>query len=120
LTLANFDEDFASNAAVLGLTTGDVVRVQGGARVGTTFDWQGIHFEPYVLGLVYDDVIETGTPLSTLGVTGLIDQGLIRGQFDVDLDMDFGSGWTSFERGELQFGEFLLAGSFFAGARKQW
>jgi hypothetical protein len=42
---------------------------------------------------------------------------LIIGQFDWDLDMDFGCGWTSFVRGEVQFGEFLLAGSFFAGAQ---
>lgn len=112
--------DFNGDAAVLGLTSGDVVRVQGGARVGTTFEYMGVHFEPYVLGLVYDNVVETGTPLSTLGVTGLVDEGLLRGQFDVDLDMDFGHGWTSFVRGEVSFGEYLLAGSFFAGARKQW
>ncbi len=111
---------FGGDAAVLGLTSGDVVRLQGGARVGTTFDWLGVQFEPYVLGLVYDNVVETGTPLSTLGVTGLTDEGLLRGQFDVDLDMDFGHGWTSFVRGEVSFGEYLLAGSFFAGARKQW
>jgi Autotransporter beta-domain len=114
---------YGSGAAALGLVNGYVTRLQTGARFGTAWDWNNIHFEPYLLALIYDNVTVTGTALQNIGVQGITvptDQGLVRGEFDLQLLADFGHGWSAFTQGDVRFGEGLLAGAIKIGARKQW
>ena len=115
------DTAYGSGAAALELQNGNVTRLQAGARFGTDWDWNNIHFTPNLLALVYDNVIVTGTALQNLGVPGIpSDEGLIRGEFDLELQADFGHGYSAFALGDVQFGEGLVAGTVKIGARKQW
>src|SRR5207253_1103491 len=40
-------------------------RIQGGARVGTTYRWSGVPVESTVTGLLYSDVSVRGVPAGT-------------------------------------------------------
>ena len=102
------------------LVNGHTTRVQGGARFGTAWDYNGIHFEPTLLGLVYDNVQVTGTPLQSIGVVVPTDEGKVRGEFDGVLNADFGKGFSGFAEGDVRFGDNLLGGTVKVGLRKQW
>ena len=117
------DTAYGSGAAALQLQNGNVTRLQAGARFGTDWDWNNIHFTPNLLALVYDNVIVTGTALQNIGVAGVTvpsDEGLIRGEFDLELQADFGHGYSAFALGDVRFGEGLVAETVKIGARKQW
>jgi fibronectin-binding autotransporter adhesin len=95
-------------------------RAQAGGRVGSWFDWNGIHFSSSLQALAYDDVKITGTTLQTVGLVAPSDEGKTRGQIDGVLDMDYGHGLSSYLRGEIRFGEDLFAYAFKGGMRYQW
>jgi outer membrane autotransporter protein len=111
---------FSDVPSTLDLVNGHTTRVQGGARFGTAWDYNGIHFEPTLLGLAYSDVQITGTPLQTLGVPVPTDEGKVRGEFNLTLNADFGSGFSGFAEGDVRFGDNLLGGAIKGGLRKQW
>jgi hypothetical protein len=111
---------FSDVPVTLDLVNGHTTRVQGGARFGTAWDYNGIHFEPTLLGLVYDDVQITGTPLQTINVVAPTEEGKVRGEFDLVLNADFGKGFSGFAEGDVRFGDDLLGGTVKAGLRKQW
>lgn len=59
---------------------GNTRRFQGGARVGTEFNYGTIRIEPTVTGLAYSDVnVETIHPMGN-GYTGLSDKGYLWGK----------------------------------------
>jgi outer membrane autotransporter protein len=111
---------YGSGASALGLEDGYVLRLQSGARFGTAWDWNNIHFEPTFLALIYSDVTVTGTALQNIDIAAPTDEGLVRGEIDLDLHADFGHGISAYTRGEVRFGEGLLGGGIKVGARKQW
>jgi hypothetical protein len=111
---------FSDVPSTLDLVNGHTTRVQGGARFGTAWDYNGIHFEPTLLGLVYDNVQVTGTPLQSIGVVVPTDEGKVRGEFDGVLNADFGKGFSGFAEGDVRFGDNLLGGTVKVGLRKQW
>ena len=96
-------------------------RVQGGARFGgASFAWNNVTFSPTIQALAYSDVKITGTTLQAIGVQAPIDEGLVRGQFDGTLNMDFGHGLTANLTGELRVGEDLLGYAVKGGLRYTW
>ena len=111
---------FSDIPSTLDLVNGHTTRVQGGARFGTAWDYSGIHFQPTLLGLAYSDVQITGTPLQTLGVAVPTDEGKVRGEFDLTLNADFGSGFSGFAEGDVRFGDNLVGAAIKGGLRKQW
>lgn len=111
---------FSDVPVTLDLVNGHTTRVQGGARFGTAWDYNGIHFEPTLLGLAYSDVQITGTPLQTIGVVVPTDEGKVRGEFDLTFNMDFGSGFSGFAEGDVRFGDNLVGAAMKGGLRKQW
>ena len=52
--------DYDSDAAALGLADGHVLRLQGGARLGTQFFWNNVVVTPVLTGLVYGDPVVSG------------------------------------------------------------
>jgi outer membrane autotransporter protein len=114
------NSEYGSQPTGLGLEDGHVLRLQSGARFGSAWDWNNIHFEPTLLALVYSDVTVTGTALQNIGVAAPTDEGLVRGEIDLELHADFGDGLSAFTRGETRFGEGLVEGAIKIGARKQW
>jgi hypothetical protein len=124
---AGFDYTYSlyDNAAqAMGLTSGYLLRLQDGARVGWDFLWHGVHITPTITGLLYDDVTVTGGPIvNGAFVGGLLlpsDEGKLRGEGILAVNFDFGKGLSSFVSGALYGGEDLFGGGGAAGLRYQW
>lgn len=111
---------YSSGAATLGLEPGHLVRLQAGVRFGAGWDWNNIQFGSTLLFLAYDNVQQTGTALTNIGVASPSDVGLIRGEVDAEINANFGNGFSGLMRGEVRFGDNLIGGAIKIGARKQW
>jgi hypothetical protein len=112
----------------LGLQNGYSVRVQGGARIGTEWINNGVTFIPSLTALAYSDVKITGTPTQNLVPAGLAgpplitpdDEGKVRGQVRVAMDIQIGNGFSMSPEAEVRFGNDLFAGGLRLNLRKQW
>ena len=114
---------FGDNAALMGLQDGSTLRLQAGARFGTAFTVNGISFEPTLALLAYSNVIADGTTVATVPVPVPVtptDQGLVRGEVDPELNLDFNNGYSAYVRGSVRFGSELVGGSAKIGLRKQF
>jgi len=114
---------FGDNAALMGLQDGSTLRLQAGARFGTAFNANGISFEPTLALLAYSNVIADGTSVATVPVAVPVtptDQGLVRGEVDPELNLDFNNGYSAYVRGSVRFGSELVGGSAKVGLRKQF
>jgi Autotransporter beta-domain len=114
---------FGDNAALMGLQDGSTLRLQAGARFGTAFNANGISFEPTLAVLAYSNVIADGTTVATVAVPVPVtptDQGLLRGEVDPELNVDFNNGYSAYVRGSVRFGSELVGGFAKVGLRKQF
>ena len=111
---------YSTGAASLGLEDGHLVRLQAGVRFGAGWNWNNIQFGSTLLFLAYDNVQQTGTALTNIGLATPSDVGLIRGEVDAEINADFGNGFTGLLRGEVRFGDDMFGGAIKIGARKQW
>ena len=117
---------YGSGAAQLGLADGNLVRVQGGARFGTsTIISNGILMTTTLTGLAYNDVLVDGgfIPVSAFQGNNLLvqaDEGLMRGQGILALNFDFGGGMSSFVQGDVYGGAHLFGAGGKGGLRYQW
>jgi len=114
---------FGDNAALMGLQDGSTLRLQAGARFGTAFTVNGISFEPTLALLAYSNVIADGTSVATVPVAVPVtptDKGLVRGEVDPELNLDFNNGYSAYVRGSVRFGSELVGGSAKVGLRKQF
>lgn len=117
--------EYGSNAALLGLSNGSLLRVQGGARFGIESMWDQVRVTTTVTGLAYEDVSVKGGVLqnAAFGTTSsllLAQEGKIRGQGVLAFNFDFGNGFSSFVLGEVRGGEGLFGAGGKAGVRYQW
>jgi hypothetical protein len=113
------------SARLLGLADGDQVRVQGGARVGSTFLFASTPTTLTVTGLAYDDVLIAGGFVSVLAFNGgnflaQSNENKLRGRGIVALNFDHGDGVASFVQGEVRGGSGLIGGGGKAGVRFSW
>jgi hypothetical protein len=94
--------DGASKA--FGMTDGTDFRVQGGARLGSGFDWSGIHFSETLTLLAYDDVIISGGTLAVATGVPLApsDAGKVFGQAIGKLEAQLTSNWLVNVEGEFR------------------
>ena len=87
-----------------GFSDGTDVRVQGGARFGSGFDWSGVHFDQSLTVLAYDDVIISGGTLAV--ATGVpmapTDEGKIFGQVIGKLEAQLTRNWSVNVEGEFR------------------
>jgi Autotransporter beta-domain len=129
---------YGSGAAQLGLANGNLVRLQGGARFGTSILLSnGVLMTPILTGLAYNDVVVQGGVLPGFAfqfsgagsVNPLLqgnnllaqsDQGFMRGQGIFALNFDFGYGMSSFVQGDVYGGAHLFGAGGRAGIRYQW
>jgi hypothetical protein len=94
--------DTATNA--MGFVDGHTIRLSGGSRVGTSWDWNSVKVEP-VLGLfVYDDVIVRGGNLATAVASPLVrtDEGKLFGQATGKMKFDWTERFSSYLEGEVR------------------
>jgi hypothetical protein len=114
---------FGSGAAALDLEDSSTLRLQAGARLGTTWQVNGISIDASLKALVYDNVIAQGTSITTGAFIAAItptDQGLVRGELDPQLCFNLANGYSLTLSGNVHFGEALLGGSAALNLRKQW
>jgi hypothetical protein len=93
-----------SESSADGFTDGTDVRVQGGARFGSGFDWAGVHIDESLTVLAYDDVVVSGGTLAV--VTGAplapTDEGKIFGQAIGRLEAQLTRNWSVNIEGEFR------------------
>jgi hypothetical protein len=116
--------DYGSGAAALGFADGHIVRVQGGARFGSEYEWNGIHVTPILTGLAYSDVDITGGAIASGGFLNptvfQTDQGKLRGQGIFALNFDLKNGYTTFAQADVRGGQDYFGYSGKLGVRYQW
>jgi hypothetical protein len=116
---------FGSGATALGLEDAYTVRIQTGARVGTTWDvGNGVTIDGSFKALVYGDAISQGTSASGVGtLTAAItpsDEGLVRGELDPEICFNLPDNYSVTVSGQYRFGRALSGGSAGVNLRKQW
>jgi hypothetical protein len=117
---------YGGGAAELGLSDGQQVMIQGGARVGTTSVFSNnILLTSTLTGLAYDDVVVNGgfIPGASFNGNNLLansDRGQLRGRGILAFNFDFGQGVTSFVQGDVHGGKGLFGAGGKAGIRYQW
>jgi hypothetical protein len=110
--------DGASHA--LGFEDGHTVRVQGGVRVGTTFDWNGVAVEPTLTGMAYSDVeIRGGTIAVAAGTPAFAptDEGKVFGQGIAKLNFVWNTHVSSYLEGEVRGRDNVLGAAGRLGLR---
>jgi len=115
---------YDTSAQALGLASGYALRLQEGARLGLDFYCADIHVTPTIAGLLYDDVAVTGGPIVNGAFVGgqLLpsDQGKLRGEGILTLNLDYRNGLSSFASATIYGGEDLFGAGGKAGLRYQW
>jgi hypothetical protein len=92
-----------SNSQAMGMTNGTDWRVQGGARFGRGFDWNGKHFNGTLTVLAYDDVsITGGTIVSATMPLAPTDQGKVFGQVIGKLETALAQNLSGYVEGEVR------------------
>ena len=119
--------DYDSDAAALGLADGHVLRLQGGARLGTQFLWNNVVVTPVLTGLVYGDPIVSGLAITDAafigaagGVASAATEGKVRGQGIGAVKFDFGNGLSSFVQADVRGGSDYFGYGGRAGVRFVW
>jgi outer membrane autotransporter protein len=113
---------FGPGAAAIGLADASTVRVQAGARFGTTWMINGVSVEPSLKALAYDNVIAEGSSAANAAAAGIVptDEGKVRGEVNPDVNWDFGNGTSATLSGSVRFGQGMRGGSASLNLRKQW
>ena len=117
---------YGSGASQLGLTDGNLFRVQGGARFGTSILLSDrVLITTTLTGLAYNDVVVQGgfIPVNAFNGSNLLvqaDQGLMRGEGILALNFNFGNGWSSLVQGDVYGGANLIGVGGKAAVRYQW
>jgi hypothetical protein len=106
-----------SASIAIGLTNGQTWRVQGGARIGTEFDANGVHVEPSLTALLYDDVSIIGGTILTATSVVPTDMGKVFGQLNAKLNFELGRGLSSFVEGEVRGRENVFGAAGRVGIR---
>jgi hypothetical protein len=120
------NSSYGSGAAQLGLADGNLVRVQGGARFGTsTLISNGVLMTTTLTGLAYNNVVVQGGVIPAFAFQGnnllaQADRGFMRGEGIFALNFDFGYGMSSFVLGDVYGGAHLFGAGGRAGLRYQW
>ena len=120
------NSSYGSGAAQLSLADGNLLRVQGGARFGTSILLSNrVLMTTTLTGLAYNDVVAQGgfIPVNAFNGNNLLvqaDQGLMRGEGILALNFDFGNGWSSLVLADVYGGAHLFGAGGKAGVRYQW
>jgi hypothetical protein len=112
---------YASGADQFGLADGELLRLQGGARFGFESFWNGVRVTTVATGLLYDDVVVTGGQLATAPNPLILSQeGKLRAEGILTLNVYHGNGVNSFVQADLRGGEGLFGATGKVGARFVW
>jgi hypothetical protein len=90
------------NTYTPGLTTGEIVTVQGGARVGNEITYEnGVKLQTTLFGLAYSNVVETGNNVSGTTAAVMGDQGQVWGKGDLKFNFVFSPHFSAYVEGAI-------------------
>lgn len=116
--------DYGSGAAALDLSDGKTLRVQGGARIGTSFmDVDRRYWTLSLLGLLYSDVYVDGYALDNSGFVTTasdVDEGKLRALAQVSAVVYMGDGLSLLGQADVRGGEDVWGIGGRLGARYEW
>ncbi|ACA15465.1 outer membrane autotransporter barrel domain protein [Methylobacterium sp. 4-46] len=119
-----FDRTPALAVGAVPLRDGEALRGRIGARIGTEMVEDNIRIEPSITGYVYSVLTETGTVGAfngITGVTGLREEGKVRGEVQASINFfNLKTGLSGFIRGDYRIGGDLVGGGGRAGIRYQF
>jgi outer membrane autotransporter protein len=99
---------YGSNAVVLGMTDGEVWRLQGGVRFGAEYYWGATQVVTTLTGLVYSDVSVSGLVVNTGAFGGAVvpnEEGEVRGMAILGLNFIHNPATTTFINAEVRAGD---------------
>ena len=116
---------FGSGADELGLTDAYTLRLQTGARVGTTWDLgHEVSVDASFKALVYANAIAQGTSVVTSDTLASAiapsDEVLVRGELDPEISFNLPDNYSATFSGQYRFGRALSGGAAEINLRKQW
>ncbi len=117
---------YGRGAANLGLDNGDLLRLQGGLRFGSTFATEsGVLVTTSLSGLAYSNVFINGGFLQggtfeQNNILARADEGKVRGLGILNLAFDYQNGFSWFVQGSVRGGDNLFGAGGRAGVRYQW
>jgi hypothetical protein len=116
------DTQWDSATQALGFVNGHQVRLTGGSRFGTSWNWNGVRVDPVVGLFVYDDVVVKGGTFVTAVANPLVrtDEGKLFGQATGKLGFDWGRGLSSYIEGEVRGREGVLGVASRLGLTYAW
>ena len=116
--------DFGRDAFALDLQDGRVLRLQAGARIGSSWDVGSRYtFAASLLGLVYSDVWVDGFTLVDTGFVSTVsnvDEGKLRGLGQINLKLDNGRGVSYGAEVAVRGGEDVWGVGGRLGVRYEW
>jgi hypothetical protein len=113
--------DYGSDAALLGLADGSLLRLQAGARFGVESSWDAVRMTTVLTGLVYDNVVVSGGAIQNGGnPLVLSDEGKLRAQGILALNFYHGSRVSSFLQADVQGGDGFFGAGGKTGLRVVW
>ena len=118
-----------NGAGALELEDSYTVKLQAGARLGTTWDaGHGVSVDASLKALAYGNAVAQGT--STAGATdpgnpfntplSPTDAGLLRGELDPELCFNLPENYSVSVSGQVRYGGSIVGGSAGINLRKQW
>jgi hypothetical protein len=117
---------FGSGGAALDLEDTYTVRLQAGARAGTTwYVGHDVTIDTNLKALVYGDAVaqssSAGGPIGGIIVPlAPSDAGLVRGELDPEISFNLPDKYSVTLSGQVRFGEAIVGGSAGVNLRKQW
>jgi Autotransporter beta-domain len=114
---------FGGGSPGLDLQDSSTLRFQAGARLGTTWEVNGISIDSSLKALVYGNALVSGTSIAASVLGAAItptDQGLVRGELDPSMCFNLANGYSVTLSGSVFFGQAVLGGSAALNLRKQW
>lgn len=118
-----------ADASVHNLQDAYTVKLQAGARIGTTWDLgQGVSVDANLKALAYGDAVAQGTSIAgaTDPATSLntplspSDTGLFRGELDPELCFNLPNNYSLTLSGQVRYGQAIVGGSAGVNLRKSW
>jgi hypothetical protein len=113
--------DFSNDSGAGGFDDGQVLRVQGGARFGTTFDIVAgkTSLTLTATALLYSDVDIQGFA-DSVGVGNVDDQGKLRSRGTLEATWNFAPGLSAYVQGDVYGGDDLIGYGGRLGGRVVW
>jgi hypothetical protein len=112
--------DWDSASSARGFENGREWRIQGGARTGTSFNWNKVRVDPSMSFILYSPVsVEGGSiPVASGQPASPLDEGKVFGQVTGKMNFGISQVLSSYVEGEVRGGHGVLGAAGRIGVRR--